>query len=530
MRALATPSAPLGSICCTFAAERAWQQTGDQVCPVRLSSEYTRCLVESMLDALDVAACTTDASGRVTAANQAFAALVGDRLTDPAALVGRSLRDLSASWEREGQTSAHQKEFKQADGSVAVLVTLRDRSQELTKERLLVERAKELEHSERKLAELLSQQRSVQHAQRLESVGQLTGGVAHDFNNLLAVITGCLELLKVRAGENRPVIELADRALTAAERGATLIQRLLAFSRRQMLNPESTDVNALLGDVLELTRRSLGEQIEIETQLCADLWPVLVDASQLENAVLNLVINARDAMPLGGILLLSTQKERVDVASEGLAVGDYVVISVADTGSGIPREHLGRVFEPFFTTKEAGRGSGLGLSMVYGFVTQSHGAVRVESESDAGTTVRLYLPRVGFQPRVAASPKQDQPRGHNELVLVVEDDAAVRRTVVSVLEELDYRVLAASSAAAAFEILRDGAAVDLLLTDVVLGGTASGPELVQRVRERLPKLPAIFMTGYADQQLAGVGTDARVLKKPFRAPELARLLREVLDT
>lgn len=404
---------------------------------------------------------------------------------------------------------------------------LRDRSRELEKEAALRSRAKELEQSERKLAEILSRQRSIQHAQRLESVGQLTGGVAHDFNNLLAVITGCLELLKVRAGENRPVIELADRALTAAERGAALVQRLLAFSRRQMLNPEATDVNALVKDVLELSRRSLGEHIEIETQLSDELWSVLVDASQLENAVLNLVINARDAMPDGGILMVSTERFRVDVAEDGLLVGDYVKIAVSDTGTGIPREHLGRVFEPFFTTKETGRGSGLGLSMVYGFVTQSQGAVRIHSEAEAGTTVELFLPRVGFVPHAETQESTEQPRGRGELVLVVEDDPAVRRTVVSVLEELGYRVLEASTAADAFELLQE-TEVDLLLTDVVLGGTASGPELVARARERTPSLRIIFMTGYADTHLSAVGRDAHILKKPFRAPELARMLREVL--
>lgn len=471
--------------------------------------------------------CIEDAAGIILECNGAFCDLVGVSKRELIGADGGGLRprllECEDTWE------VQRREFQTEDGAQRTLVRLRDRSRELAKEQALVQRAKELEQSERKLAEILSRQRSIQHAQRLESVGQLTGGVAHDFNNLLAVITGCLELLKVRAGENRPVIELADRALTAAERGAALVQRLLAFSRRQMLNPEPTDVNSLVVDVLELSRRSLGEHIEIETQLSEELWSVLVDASQLENAVLNLVINARDAMPDGGILMVSTERFRVDAPEDGLVVGDYVKIAVSDTGSGIPREHLGRVFEPFFTTKETGRGSGLGLSMVYGFVTQSHGAVRIHSEAEAGTTVELFLPRVGFVPNEEIEESSEQPRGRGELVLVVEDDLAVRRTVVSVLEELGYRVLEASTAADAFELLQQ-TKVDLLLTDVVLGGTASGPELVQRAVERIPELNIIFMTGYADQHLSAVGRDAHILKKPFRAPELARLLREVLKS
>ncbi|MEZ4371346.1 MAG: ATP-binding protein [Polyangiaceae bacterium] len=480
-----------------------------------------------MLDALDDAVCIEDAAGIIEECNRAFCDLLKASREDLIGALGSDVRSRLATF--EGTWEIQRREFVNADGAQRTLVHLRDRSREIAKEQALMSRAKELEQNERKLAEILSRQRSVQHAQRLESVGQLTGGVAHDFNNLLAVITGCLELLKVRAGENRPVIELADRALTAAERGAALVQRLLAFSRRQMLNPEPTDVNSLVTDVLELSRRSLGEHIEIETQLCADLWPVLVDASQLENAILNLVINARDAMPDGGILMISTNRFRVDVAEDGLVVGEYVKISVSDTGTGIPREHLGRVFEPFFTTKETGRGSGLGLSMVYGFVTQSHGAVRIHSESEAGTSVELFLPRVGFVPHAEPEESSEQPRGRGELVLVVEDDPAVRRTVVSVLEELGYRVLEASTAADAFELLQQ-TDVDLLLTDVVLGGTASGPELVERARERMPSLNIIFMTGYAEQHLSAVGRDAHILKKPFRAPELARLLREVLKS
>ncbi|MGE3671164.1 MAG: ATP-binding protein [Polyangiaceae bacterium] len=480
-----------------------------------------------MLDALDDAVCIEDAAGIIEECNRAFCDLLKASRDDLIGARGSDMRSQLAAF--EGTWEIQRREFVSADGAQRTLVHLRDRRREIAKEQALMSRAKELEQNERKLAEILSRQRSVQHAQRLESVGQLTGGVAHDFNNLLAVITGCLELLKVRAGENRPVIELADRALTAAERGAALVQRLLAFSRRQMLNPEPTDVNSLVTDVLELSRRSLGEHIEIETQLCADLWPVLVDASQLENAVLNLVINARDAMPDGGILMVSTSRFRVDVAEDGLVVGEYVKISVSDTGTGIPREHLGRVFEPFFTTKETGRGSGLGLSMVYGFVTQSHGAVRIRSETEAGTSVELFLPRVGFVPHAEPEESSEQPRGRGELVLVVEDDPAVRRTVVSVLEELGYRVLVASTAADAFELLQE-TRVDLLLTDVVLGGTASGPELVERARERMPSLNIIFMTGYAEQHLSAVGRDAHILKKPFRAPELARLLREVLKS
>ncbi len=472
-----------------------------------------------ILNALDDPTYIEDTQGLLVHCNQALLSLLE---AEPTRIAGHPVSQLTIP----PGYRATRRQVSSPEGLSFTWVTLR---RDLPSIEALERRAKELEANERKLAELLSRQRTAQQAQRLESVGQLTGGIAHDFNNLLAVITGCLELLKVRAHGNAPVTDLADRALTAAERGAALIQRLLAFSRRQMLSPEPTNVNTLMLEVLDLSRRSLAEHIEIVTDLCDEPWQVLVDPSQLENAILNLVINARDAMPEGGILMVSTAKVHLDTADDGLTEGDYLRVTVSDTGTGIGVEHVGRVFEPFYTTKETGRGSGLGLSMVYGFVTQSHGTVRIESKPNLGTSVHLFLPRASAARLVEPRVLGEQPLGRREVVLVVEDDNAVRSTVVSVLEELDYRVISAPTAAEALEILEFNASIDLLLTDVVLGGTASGPELAQRAREARAGLRVAFMTGYADQHLSQLGRDARVLKKPFRAPELARFLRSALE-
>ncbi len=378
-------------------------------------------------------------------------------------------------------------------------------------------------------------EQQLRQAQKMEAVGQLTGGVAHDFNNLLAVILGNAELLDGKLdGEDGDLLEAIIRA---GERGAELTRRLLAFSRKQALRPTTLDLGELFGGLYSLLSRSLGETIEIETKAAPGLWPATADPGQVENALLNLAINARDAMPDGGKLTIECANAELDrdyVAQNPEAdAGDYVALSVSDTGVGMSEEAIERAFEPFFTTKQVGEGTGLGLSMVYGFAKQSGGHVRLYSEAGKGTTVRLYLPRAELEADRAEIKDADQvPRGRGEVVLVVEDDPDVRRLVVRILGSLGYRVVDAPDARAALAVLSAGETVDLLLSDVVLAGGMSGPELARLSRERHRDLKILLMTGYAAEAAnrnGGLGLETVLLNKPFQRHELADKLRAVLD-
>ncbi len=376
----------------------------------------------------------------------------------------------------------------------------------------------------------------LRQAQKMESVGQLTGGVAHDFNNLLTVVIGSLDLAlgKVQ-GEVQSVLE---SALQAAERGATLVQRLLAFSRRQTLIPEVLDLNRLAADMEDLLRRTLGEDIEIELKLNQPLWSALADRGQVENALLNLTVNARDAMPAGGKLTIETGNVHLDedyaANSPEVTPGDYVMLAVTDTGNGMPAEVLERAFEPFFTTKEVGKGSGLGLSMIYGFAKQSGGHVKIYSEVGHGTTVRLYLPRQAAAAVASGAPPpatQDHPRG-GEMILVVEDNADVRAFIVRHLHELGYRVIEAKDGPSALRILEEPTAVDLLLTDVVMPGGMTGRQLSDEARRRRPDLKTLFMSGYTEDSIVHQGKldpGVNFLSKPFRRRDLALKVREALE-
>ena len=398
------------------------------------------------------------------------------------------------------------------------------------------------------ITEVKQAEERLRQAQKMEAVGQLTGGVAHDFNNLLAVILGNMEYLADRlGGDDRHV-----RAVThAAARGAELTERLLAFSRRQPLRPRATDLSDLVAGMSELLARTLGETIELTVRNAPDLWPVLADPGQIENALLNLALNARDAMPDGGNLSIRTTNATLDEPRPGLEAraGDYVVLTVTDTGAGMSPGILERAFEPFFTTKDVGEGSGLGLSMVYGFAQQSGGFVSIESEADRGTTVRLYLPRAeGEAPRAAPeSWAAEPPRARGETVLVLEDALDVRELAVAMLEDLGYSVLAACDAEAAAKTMaessgaessgaeRSGAersGIDLLLTDVALPGGKSGPDFADEAKRRWPGLKVLFMSGYPAEALAHqgkLGEDIPLLSKPFRKVELAHWVREELD-
>lgn len=388
------------------------------------------------------------------------------------------------------------------------------------------------------VTEARQRESELRQAQRMEVVGQLTGGVAHDFNNLLAIILGNLELLEdtVVCDDNcRNHIEMAVKA---TERGADLTQRLLAFSRKQALRPVPVDARKLIQDILDLLRRSLGETIEIEIVVNAGLWATEIDPGQLENALLNLAINARDAMPDGGKLTIEASNARLTdeyaAAQIDVAPGQYVLIAVSDTGSGMAPEVREQVFDPFFTTKEAGKGTGLGLSMVHGFVKQSGGHIAIYSEVGEGTTIKLYLPRYKGKKAALERHKQaDEPvSGKAEVILVVEDDADLRTMIINMLQSLGYGVLESGTAKSALDILRETSGVDLLLTDMVLPGGMGGRALADWAREKHSYLPVLFMSGYTEDAIIHHGRlDERVqlLEKPFRKADLARAVRKALE-
>jgi nitrogen-specific signal transduction histidine kinase len=386
----------------------------------------------------------------------------------------------------------------------------------------------------------------LRQAQKMEAIGQLTGGVAHDFNNLLTVIIGGLETIR-RQLESMPdgadkakMRRARDMAQQGAQRAATLTVRLLAFSRRQPLDPKPIDPNRLVAGIADLLQRTLGEAVALETVSAAGLWKAQADPSELENALLNLAVNARNAMPTGGKLTIETGNASLDEAyveslSEPVPAGQYVLIAVSDTGSGMDPETLNRIFEPFFTTKEAGKGTGLGLSQVYGFVRQSNGHIRVYSEVGEGTTVKIYLPRyLGEEQAVAAGPKQvaREVDGGEETILLVEDHDDLRAYSSGVLRELGYKVLEAVNGRAALDLLQSHDRVDLLFTDVVLPDGMHGRMLAEEARRRRPGIKVLYTTGYTRNAIVHNGRlDAGVnlLSKPFTYDSLAAKVRRLLD-
>ncbi|MEX2453850.1 MAG: ATP-binding protein [Rhodospirillaceae bacterium] len=377
----------------------------------------------------------------------------------------------------------------------------------------------------------------LRQSHKLEAVGQLTGGVAHDFNNLLTIILGNAEALADNLAHDRDLYPLAEVTMRAAERGAELTSRLLAFARRQPLDPKATDINQQIADMDRLLRRALGEHIEIEMIRAGGLWKAMVDSGQLESAILNLCINSRDAMPAGGRLTLETSNAHLDAAyaatQEELEPGQYVMIAVSDTGTGMDRETLLRAFEPFFTTKEVGKGSGLGLSMIYGFAKQSRGHVRIYSEPGQGTTVKLYLPRAGAGDEVPPeSPGEAAAESGSEKILLVEDDDLVRDHVRGQLASLGYTVVAVPNGTEALEALRRDDKFDLLFTDVVMPGGMSGRQLAEEAAKLRPAMPVLFTSGYTENAIVHHGRLDRgiqLLAKPYRRSDLALKVRKVLD-
>ncbi|MBB3936419.1 PAS domain S-box protein [Aureimonas phyllosphaerae] len=388
-------------------------------------------------------------------------------------------------------------------------------------------------------AELERTSEVLRQAQKMEAVGQLTGGIAHDFNNMLSVIIGSLDLLGRRLpdGEAR-LRRYAENAMEGARRAATLTHRLLAFSRQQPLNPQAVDLNKLVSGMSELMRRTLSGNIRLETVLGGGLWSCSVDANQLENVIVNLAVNARDAMPDGGRLTIETQNAHLDdryaAADIGIVPGQYVLVAVTDTGTGMSPEVMAKAFDPFFTTKEIGKGTGLGLSQVYGFVKQSEGHVKIYSEPGRGTSVKIYLPRLVGEHDVtdqiaAALPELTDPSA--ELILVVEDDESVRRVTIEAVQELGYRTLEAEGAAEALRLLAQRADIDLLFTDVVMPDI-DGRMLAEEARRARPDLRVVFTTGYTRNAIVHHGVlDAgvRLLTKPFSLEDLAMKLRDALD-
>jgi signal transduction histidine kinase/ActR/RegA family two-component response regulator len=388
-------------------------------------------------------------------------------------------------------------------------------------------------------SELMVAEQALRQSQKMEAVGQLTGGIAHDFNNMLAIVIGSLDLASRRLQRgDTGVVRYLDNAREGAVRAATLTQRLLAFSRQSPLAPRVADVNALVSDMSELLRRTLGERIELQTLLADGLWSILVDSNQLESAIINLAVNARDAMPDGGKLTIEVSNvhldERYAAREVGAAAGEYVMIAITDGGIGIPADVLERVFDPFFTTKAVGKGTGLGLSMVYGFAKQSGGHIRIYSEVGHGTSVKIYLPRhFGSGQEAAAAIHEVMPTRTSqvETVLVVEDENHVRQMSVEALRELGYVVHAASSGDEALRLFDTMGAVDILFTDIVMPGM-TGRQLVDALRTRVPELKVLYTTGYTRNAVIHNGVldpGVAFLPKPFTIADLAAKVRAVLD-
>ncbi|WP_108519408.1 ATP-binding protein [Bradyrhizobium algeriense] len=388
----------------------------------------------------------------------------------------------------------------------------------------------------KRFQEIEANEAQVRQAQKMEAVGQLTGGVAHDFNNILTVITGTIEILGEAVKDRPHLVQITDMISSAAARGADLTRHLLAFARRQPLQPRNTDVNALVIDAARLLRPTLGEQIEIESMLAHDSAPALIDPSQLSTAILNLALNARDAMPDGGKLTLETRNVVLDETYPGmtseLKPGNYVMIAVSDTGEGIPGSLLDKVFEPFFTTKEVGKGSGLGLSMVYGFVKQSNGHIKIYSEEGHGTTVKLYLPAAAGVPDALAAEAGISGGEHgDESILIVEDDPLVREYVVTQISRFGYHTMAAGNAAEALAIIDGPERFDLLFTDVIIPGGLNGRQLATEALKRRPELKVLYTSGYTENAIVHHGRlDAGVLllPKPYLSSDLARMIRTAL--
>jgi PAS domain S-box-containing protein len=387
----------------------------------------------------------------------------------------------------------------------------------------------------RDLTERMAVEEKLRQAQKMESVGQLTGGIAHDFNNMLTVITGTIDILGDAVADSPQLAAVVKLISEAADRGAELTGHLLAFARKQPLQPRETDINTLINESEKLLRPALGEQIDIVSRLDDKAWPALVDPTQLTSALLNLAVNARDAMPEGGKLTLETSNVVLDRTYPDTNIdvepGDYVMIAVSDTGTGIPEDIRTKIFEPFFTTKGVGQGTGLGLSMVFGFVKQSGGHLKVYSEEGLGTTFKIYLPRAAMEPAQVTDEFESRPEGGAETILIVEDDALVRASVTTQLESLGYKILSAGNGVEAIALADSGAEFDLLFTDVIMPGQMNGRQLANEMAKRRAQLKVLFTSGYTENAIIHHGRldpGVLLLAKPYRKQDLARMIRRAL--
>jgi PAS domain S-box-containing protein len=487
-----------------------------------------------------------DRDGIFRAVNPAWTTILGHH---PSEVEGRSFRDFVWPEDAEMSERGHglataknsltnfENRFRHKDGTPRWISW-----HSSTENDLIFGSGRDITAEKAAAAELAMAQEQLRQAQKMEAIGQLTGGIAHDFNNLLTGISGSLELLRVRAAQGRlsELDRFVNAAMTSVNRAAALTHRLLAFARRQALDPKPTGVNRLVSGMEELIRRTVGPAVQVETVLAAGLWPTLCDANQLESALLNLCINARDAMPDGGRLTIETANVHLDEAyaarERDVRAGQYVSLSVTDTGTGMPPDVIARAFEPFFTTKPIGQGTGLGLSMLYGFVKQSEGHVRIYSELDQGTTVRLYLPRLrngdagGDEGATVPAVSSGPAAAPGETVLVVEDEDVVRALIVEVLADLGYAALEAADGSEGLRIVRSDARIDLLVTDVGLPGM-NGRQLADAARERRPELKVLFITGYAHNAAIGsavLGPGMEIIVKPFAIDALATRIRTMI--
>jgi PAS domain S-box-containing protein len=494
----------------------------------------------TILDSLPLFVAYTDRDQRVLYANRTFqeffavpragngsriiSDVIGDRRYG---IIGTHVRDAL-----RGRTIEAQGRFQDPTGRVfdldAVFIPHRDESGDV--QGCFV--------AARDMTEKRQLEAELRQSQKMEAVGRLTGGIAHDFNNLLSIIVGNMQLLARALRDSPGLLRQAETGLNAAMRGAELTRRLLAFARQQVLEPRIVDLNALIGGIYELLRRALTGDVDIELRLDGAAWCAKVDPGQLENAVLNLVINARDAMPAGGVITIATRNEAAGAqraaAEDGLPPGEYAVLEVTDTGTGMSAETLKRAFEPFFTTKDVGKGSGLGLSMVYGFVKQSGGHVHIASVLGQGTTVRLYFPRTladAERSVTDAALGDDLPRGH-ETILVVEDNAAVRATALEMLGGLGYRLLEASNGREALDLVARESGIALVFCDIMLPGGLLGSQLAQRLGELRPQLKILMTSGFSESGMLQRGMldgSIELLPKPYKLEDLARRIRARLD-
>lgn len=497
-------------------------------------------LFGSLMSVSPDAVMAVDGEGRIVLANERFRTMYG---YGPEELIGKNAAMLTPPPALEDNMRRAREALKASAGGAGAVQSLdglrRDGTAFSTEASLsehMTDNGRIVVISIRDVTERKAVEAQLRQAQKMEAIGNLTGGLAHDFNNLLSVIIGNIDLLREHLTALPGADELAGEALAAALRGAELTKRLLAFARRQPLQPKLIDVNELVVGISKLLTRTMGDNFEIRQRLGQGVWPVAVDPTQLENCLVNIVANARDAMPRGGALVITTDNRHLDgdyvSMHPDLASGDYALIEVTDTGSGMPKEVLDRVFEPFFTTKQEGRGTGLGLSMVFGFMKQSGGHINVYSEVDVGTTFRLYLPRAaGIALRAEASLPEPTATGGLETVLAVEDNPRLRSLVVKQLTQLGYRCLEAEDGPSALAVL-ETEPVDLLFSDVIMPGGMSGYDLGRAVVTRWPNIKVLLTSGFPEEKLNGNGQppwNMRLLLKPYRKADLASILREVLD-